>query len=104
MVAPRKPGGKLGGGLGVRKLDAKVDESVFDQAPAPEAVKPAVADPLPLSAHGSVSSPSAVAAAAAGSRFSYETLTQVREVSDVRDESQEVAGEAGRGGSKFKYC
>jgi ADP-ribosylation factor GTPase-activating protein 2/3 len=68
----------------VRKLESKVDESVFDQAPAPEPVKAAAVDPLPLSAQGSVSSPSAVSAAA-GSRFSYDTLTQVEWGGGERD-------------------
>ncbi|WIA20100.1 hypothetical protein OEZ85_005957 [Tetradesmus obliquus] len=67
LVQPRKPAGKLGGGLGVRKLEAKVDEGLFEQQPAaPEPVKP-----LPVAA--------AVAAVAekpaAASRFAYDTLT-----------------------------
>lgn len=69
LVQPRKPAGKLGGGLGVRKLEAKVDEGLFEQQPAaPEPVKP-----LPVAA--------AVAAEAekpaAASRFAYDTLTAV---------------------------
>jgi hypothetical protein len=74
-AGPKKAGGKLG--LGVKKLGEKVDDSLFEQPPAP------VSDPLvtagtaatPAGA-GNVRSP-AEAAKPAGSRFAYDTLTQV---------------------------
>jgi hypothetical protein len=69
LVQARKPAGKLGGGLGVKKLDAKVDEGLFEQAPAaPEPVKP-----LPVAA--AVQQEGEKPAAA--SRFAYDTLTAV---------------------------
>jgi hypothetical protein len=79
-AGPKKAGGKLG--LGVKKLGEKVDDSLFEQPPAPEAPPP-VSDPLvtagtaatPAGA-GNVRSP-AEAAKPAGSRFAYDTLTQV---------------------------
>lgn len=61
MVSGKKPGGKLG--LGCKKLDAKVDESVFDQPPAPEPVKSQEAAP------GSSAAPPS-------SRFSYDVVEQ----------------------------
>jgi hypothetical protein len=68
-VQARKPAGKLGGGLGVKKLDAKVDEGLFEQAPAaPEPVKPL---PVAAAVQQEAEKP------AAASRFAYDTLTAV---------------------------
>lgn len=68
LVQPRKPSGKLGGGLGVKKLDTKVDETLFEQAPAaPEPPKPA-----PVAAEAAAA---AEAAPSGSSRFAYDTLT-----------------------------
>lgn len=67
LVQPRKPSGKLGGGLGVKKLENKVDETLFEQAPAaPEPPKPApVVEPAAETATQTSTS----------SRFAYDTLT-----------------------------
>jgi ADP-ribosylation factor GTPase-activating protein 2/3 len=75
LTGARKPvGGKLGGGLGVKKLEAKVDGSLFEQAPA-EAPKPA---PAPTPAEAARASngdgSSAAPGPAAPSRFAYDTL------------------------------
>lgn len=66
MGAVKKTGGKLG--LGIKKLETKVDDSLFDQAPAPEPVKAAE-----TSAPASNGTPTAAAA----SRFSYDMLNAV---------------------------
>lgn len=68
LVQPRKPSGKLGGGLGVKKLESKVDETLFEQAPAPE---PEPVKPLPVAAavQQEAEKPST------SSRFAYDTLT-----------------------------
>ncbi|GFR50517.1 hypothetical protein Agub_g12785 [Astrephomene gubernaculifera] len=66
----KKTTGKLGL---VKKLESKVDDSIFAQAPAPEPVKPepaAQATSLP----GSSGAASSSTGAAAGSRFAYDTL------------------------------
>lgn len=69
LVQARKPAGKLGGGLGVKKLESKVDEGLFEQAPAaPEPVKP---PPMVAAVQQEAEQP------AASSRFSYDTLTAV---------------------------
>jgi hypothetical protein len=69
LVQARKPAGKLGGGLGVKKLEAKVDEGLFEQAPAaPEPVKPL---PVAAAVQQEAEKP------AASSRFAYDTLTAV---------------------------
>jgi ADP-ribosylation factor GTPase-activating protein 2/3 len=69
LVQPRKPSGKLGGGLGVKKLDTKVDETLFEQAPAaPEPPKPA---PVAAEAAAAEAAPQA----SGSSRFAYDTLT-----------------------------
>jgi len=62
-----KKGGKTGGGLGVKKLNTQVDDSLFEQAPAE--VKP----PTPVI---TAESPSEVSGTkeAVRSRFAYETL------------------------------
>lgn len=79
-AGPKKAGGKLG--LGVKKLGEKVDDSLFEQAPAPEAPPP-VSDPLVTSGTAATSAAAAnmrspvEAAKPAGSRFAYDTLTQV---------------------------
>lgn len=39
-TARRPAGGRTGGGLGIKKISAAVDESLFDQAPAEEAPEP----------------------------------------------------------------
>lgn len=70
LVQPRKPGGKLGGGLGVKKLETKVDDTLFEQPPAaPEPVKPAA--PVEAAADTASTQPSS----SASSRFAYDTLT-----------------------------
>ncbi|KAG2493792.1 hypothetical protein HYH03_008012 [Edaphochlamys debaryana] len=67
-TAAKKTGGKLG--LGVKKLDAKVDDSIYAQAPAPEPVKVEITPGMPAA------STSGGGAPPAGSRFAYDTLTQ----------------------------
>lgn len=62
----KKTGGKLG--LGVKKLESKMDDSIFSQAPAPEPVK---AEPTIPGVSGASSSS---AGAPGGSRFSYDVL------------------------------
>jgi ADP-ribosylation factor GTPase-activating protein 2/3 len=70
LVQPRKTGGKLGGGLGVKKLETKVDDTLFEQAPAiPEPVKPA--------AVAAQQQDTAAAQPSTSSRFAYDTITQV---------------------------
>ena len=72
--AAKKPAGKLG--LGIKKLETKVDESLFDQAPAPEPViAPKVVDPVAVPGSGSAGS----TAPGGSSRFSYQTLNEVGE-------------------------
>ncbi|EFJ47643.1 hypothetical protein VOLCADRAFT_105108 [Volvox carteri f. nagariensis] len=66
VASGKKPAGKLG--LGVKKLESKVDDSIFAQAPAPEPVKP---EPGAAGTAAAVST----SGAATGSRFSYDTLT-----------------------------
>jgi hypothetical protein len=69
LVQARKPAGKLGGGLGVKKLESKVDEGLFEQEPAaPEPVKPL---PVAAAVQQEAEKP------AASSRFAYDTLTAV---------------------------
>lgn len=71
LTGAKKPG-KLG--LGVKKLETKVDDALFDQAPAPEPVKG--------------QEPGAVKAAepaASSSRFSYDVLEQVSTVQRGQD-------------------
>jgi ADP-ribosylation factor GTPase-activating protein 2/3 len=69
-VQPRKPAGKLGGGLGVKKLDTKVDGTLFEQAPAaPEPV--AIA---PVAAAAAASPEPASSGPSASSRFAYDSL------------------------------
>ncbi|KAF5832669.1 hypothetical protein DUNSADRAFT_11377 [Dunaliella salina] len=68
LAAKPKKGGKLG--LGVKKLNAPVDEHLFDQAPD-EAPKPAAAADPALAAPSSTDGGKA---APAGSRFSYSAL------------------------------
>ncbi len=41
--AAKKPGAKPGGGLGVKKMTTKADDSLFDQAPAAEVPPPTAA-------------------------------------------------------------
>lgn len=76
----KKAGGKLG--LGAKKLGEKVDDSLFEQPPAPEA-PPTVSDPLVTAGSSSAGAgaskvPEAGGSKPAGSRFAYDTLTQVR--------------------------
>ncbi|GLI64857.1 hypothetical protein VaNZ11_008242 [Volvox africanus] len=66
VASGKKTVGKLG--LGVKKLESKVDESIFAQAPAPEPAKPEPGAAGPAAAASS-------SGAAAGSRFAYDTLT-----------------------------
>jgi ADP-ribosylation factor GTPase-activating protein 2/3 len=69
----RKPAGsKLG--LGVKKLEAKVDGALFEQAPAPEAPKPAPAAAAPRGPSDSGAAAPAPTAPAP-SRFAYDTIT-----------------------------
>ncbi|GMH34436.1 hypothetical protein BSKO_02270 [Bryopsis sp. KO-2023] len=71
LGAVRKNGAKAGGGLGVKKLNAKVDESLFEQAPAePE---PQTPEALP-SQEPSSSTPKEGGKAPGKSRFSYDVL------------------------------
>ena len=41
--AAKKPAAKPGGGLGVKRMTTKVDDSLFEQAPAEEAPPPPAA-------------------------------------------------------------
>ncbi|KXZ44602.1 hypothetical protein GPECTOR_65g220 [Gonium pectorale] len=68
----KKPG-KLG--LGVKKLESKVDDSIYAQAPAAEPPKPEPGSVGSGAAGPSGASTSAAAAAPAASRFAYDTLT-----------------------------
>jgi ADP-ribosylation factor GTPase-activating protein 2/3 len=72
LVQPRKPSGKLGGGLGVKKLETKVDDTLFEQAPAaPEPVKQAA----PVEAAAADARGAAQASGAStSSRFAYDAL------------------------------
>ncbi len=84
MGATKKPAGKLG--LGLKKLENKVDEALFDQAPAPEPAPapPKPSDPLtPGGALAAAAAVTAAAAAASPSRFSYNPLNAVRELLGV---------------------
>mmetsp|Transcript_13008 Transcript_13008/g.22952 ORF Transcript_13008/g.22952 Transcript_13008/m.22952 type:complete len:388 (-) Transcript_13008:571-1734(-) len=78
LGAAKKPVGKLG--LGIKKLDAKVDESMFDQAPAVEAPKVAassvMSDPL------ATTTPGVGGTSAPSSRFAYDA--NVEPVSTVQ--------------------
>ena len=73
LAATRKPAGsKLGGGLGVKKLDVKVDAAMFEQEPSAEPVKPAepgMSDLVGTEGGNSTTGP------AASSRFAYDALT-----------------------------
>jgi len=72
-AAKKAGGGKLG--LGIKKLEAKADDSLFEQAPAPEPVK--VSDPLQTAGGGAGVSPEvAPGKSPAGSRFAYDTITE----------------------------
>jgi ADP-ribosylation factor GTPase-activating protein 2/3 len=79
LTSGKKPAGKLG--LGIKKLDTKVDETLFDQAPAP-APAPEVKIIDPVGGVGSVGSTATIAPAA--SRFSYATLNEEPPVSNVQ--------------------
>lgn len=71
LGAVRKNGAKAGGGLGVKKLNAKVDDSLFEQAPAePE---PQTPETLP-SEEPSSSTPEGGSKGTGKSRFSYDVL------------------------------
>ncbi|KAL6753163.1 hypothetical protein V8C86DRAFT_2733924 [Haematococcus lacustris] len=72
----KKAGTKLG--LGVKKLDSKVDDAMFDQAPAPEPVK------APTVAAGAVPAADMASAKAPVSRFAYDTLTAAEPASTVQ--------------------
>lgn len=72
----KKGGGKPG--LGVKKLDTKVDDALFDQAPAPEAAPaPPASLSDPLLVGSGAASGGAGEAAARASRFSYDLVTAV---------------------------
>ena len=74
LGATKKPAGKLG--LGIKKLENKVDESLFDQAPA-------APEPTPVKLTDLVGTPGSAGSTASGadgkgfSRFSYATLNEV---------------------------
>lgn len=72
VLAAKKPAGKLGGGLGIKKLVTPVDDSLFDQKPREAAPPPS----LSLSAAATASATAAKAASptsgmGGASRFSY---------------------------------
>jgi ADP-ribosylation factor GTPase-activating protein 2/3 len=67
LVQPRKTSGKLGGGLGVKKLDTKVDGTLFEQAPAAPEPKPAA--PVVEAAAAETATQTSTS-----SRFAYDTL------------------------------
>ncbi len=70
MTATKKAGGKLG--LGVKKLESKIDDSIYTQAPAAEPAKPVPGEAATAAANNAGST-----ATASSSRFSYDTLTAV---------------------------
>lgn len=72
LAAPRRTGpAKTGGGLGIKKINAQVDDSLFDQAPVEEAPEPSpVEDAETLE--------DAVGAPAAASRFNMDALEEKR--------------------------
>ncbi|PNW70326.1 hypothetical protein CHLRE_17g715350v5 [Chlamydomonas reinhardtii] len=90
----KKTGGKLG--LGVKKLESKVDDSIYAQAPAPEPVK--VENPV-SGAPGT--SAAGAAPAATGSRFSYDALTANEAPGLQRGKDGHLTIGAGSGGSDF---
>eukprot|EP00798_Chlamydomonas_sp_ICE-L_P004182 gene4183-14282_t len=98
--AAKKPAGKLG--LGVKKLAAKVDEAVFDQAPSEPVVAPVVAGPLsdPLS---TATNPSPNGkAAAVGSRFAYDNKIEETPAKEMeRGKDGHLTLNAKGGGSDF---
>mmetsp|Transcript_3828 Transcript_3828/g.11056 ORF Transcript_3828/g.11056 Transcript_3828/m.11056 type:complete len:475 (+) Transcript_3828:191-1615(+) len=67
LLAGRKPAGKPGGGLGVKKMTTKVDDSLFDQKP--EEAPPPVPIGSSPKADGSSTSP-------APSRFAFSALVE----------------------------
>jgi ADP-ribosylation factor GTPase-activating protein 2/3 len=72
LVQPRKPSGKLGGGLGVKKLETKVDDTLFEQAPAaPEPVKQAAPAEAAAADAGAATQASGTSTS---SRFAYDAL------------------------------
>ena len=74
LLASRKPGAGKGGGLGVKKITAQVDDSLFEQAPQEEAPEPAP-DALPA-VDDLPGSSSAAPAAPVSSRFNMDVLEE----------------------------
>lgn len=68
LVQPRKTSGKLGGGLGVKKLDTKVDGTLFEQAPA-------APEPTPAAPVVEAAAAETAAQTSTSSRFAYDTLS-----------------------------
>ncbi|KAK9915439.1 hypothetical protein WJX75_009230 [Coccomyxa subellipsoidea] len=82
--AVKKPPAKSGGGLGVKKMTTKVDDSLFDQAPAAEAPpKPAAAAAATLAGISSTLSEEEKLVVAndskVASRFAYDVLANADE-------------------------
>ncbi|GLC33095.1 hypothetical protein PLESTB_000370900 [Pleodorina starrii] len=94
VTSGKKTTGKLG--LGVKKLESKVDDSFFAQAPAPEPVKPE-----PGAAGAAVAAAAASSSGATtGSRFAYDTLTaEAPGLARGKDGHLTIGG--GGGGSDF---
>ncbi len=79
LISAKKPAGKLG--LGVKKLDTKVDDSMFEQAPSepPVAAPAKPTDPLSTAGGGGTSpvGPDKSVVAPVGSRFAYDAIGEV---------------------------
>lgn len=73
LAAPRRTGPAKtgGGGLGIKKINAQVDDSLFDQAPVEEA-------PEPTPVEDAETLEDAVGAPAASSRFTMDALEEKR--------------------------
>lgn len=75
LLASRKPGGKTGG-LGVKKISAKVDDSLFEQAPQEDEPAPAPGADAAAPGSGGDDAPLAAPAAPTTSRFNMDTLEE----------------------------
>lgn len=102
-IGARKATAKKGGGLGAQKLATKVDEDLFDQAPAEEPVQ----NPVPVAGRpktppGAGGGPSeAPAKPSGGSRFSYSNLIEDKEaIKRGKDGHISIESLVGGGGPK----
>jgi ADP-ribosylation factor GTPase-activating protein 2/3 len=90
----RKPTAKAGGGLGVKKMTTKVDDSLFDQKPAEP---PA---PLPV---GAAATPEAEKQAAAPSRFAFSAIVDEEEQSKPSNVQRGKDGHVSLGGGSADF-